>query len=108
VAVNYYRSHRLRIIPVTHFQNDGATVEYTALVLLQIQLSILCFRVEMGWKERKWETDRGGVVIKTCPGRILPGMCGLPHPDLHRRCGQSRRTFAEPLWSHCDVDVSSL
>jgi len=26
-----------------HFQNDGATVECSVLILLQIQLAILCF-----------------------------------------------------------------
>jgi len=38
------RSLRSQTYPLlSHFQNDGASVESTTLVLLQIQLAILCY-----------------------------------------------------------------
>jgi len=59
VAVKiFFSSLRSRTYPHPHFQNDGATVECSAVVLLQVQLAIKCFRVEQGWIEKKRERER--------------------------------------------------
>jgi len=74
-------------------QNDGATVECSTLVLLQILLAILCFYRWKGLEGKEWERDRGRCSLKRTFMVGLTKVLGeAPHLGLHLLCKNNQLT----------------